>query len=230
VLRKTSEPTTDLAAAIGRLANLHILMGKLGECEKEDQEALRLRQNLGDPFQIARSQADLAVLYLAKRKYEKARDFARQAEAEFVTDGRSDVVDRLTARFTLAEALCFLKDCPSAIPILKAALEEAKTSLRPDDFPVGLSHFLLGYGYWKAGNVLEAGEYMERGTVLMNAQLGWGHPAYLSALNEYAMFLRENRQIEAANVVDRRIRQAEAVVDVHSMQRSQGMFGFAGLH
>jgi hypothetical protein len=30
--------------------------------------------------------------------------------------------------------------------------------------------------------------------------------------------------------VERRIRQAEAVVDFHSIQTAQGMFGISGLH
>jgi tetratricopeptide (TPR) repeat protein len=214
-----------LATAISQLANLHVTMGKIRESEREDQEALRLRQDIGDPLQIARSREDLAILYLAKQKYEKARDLARQAEAEFVTNGRASALDRITARFALAEALCSLKDCPSAIPLLKAALDEAKATLRPDDFSVALSNFLLGYSYWKSGNMSEAAEYLERGTVQMNTQFGWGHPVYLRALRHYAQFLHENQQVEAANVVERRIRQVEAVVDVHSIQTAQGMFG-----
>jgi tetratricopeptide (TPR) repeat protein len=179
---------------------------------------------------IARSRDDLAILYLAKQKYQKARDLARQAEAEFVKNVRADVVDRLTARFTLGEALCNLNDCPSAIPLLKAALDETKTALLTDDFTVGLNTFLLGYAYWKSGNISGAGEYMQRGTDRMSLQIGWGHPAYLKALRSYAEFLHTNRQVEAANVVERRIRQAEAVVDVHSIQTAQGMLGSDGLH
>jgi hypothetical protein len=64
----------------------------------------------------------------------------------------------------------------------------------------------------------------------MSLQLGWGHPAYLKALRCYAEFLHANRQGEAANVVERRIRQAEAVVDVHSIQTAQGTVGIDGLH
>jgi hypothetical protein len=64
----------------------------------------------------------------------------------------------------------------------------------------------------------------------MNTQLGWGHPSYLNALKCYAQYLHESRQLEAANVIERKIRQAEAVVDVHSIQTVQGMFGFDGLH
>jgi tetratricopeptide (TPR) repeat protein len=230
LLRSTSEARADLATAISQLACLHVMMGKFRESERENQEALRLRQDLGDQLLIARSQDDLAILYLAKQKYEKARDFARQAEAEFVRNGRADVLDRITARFTFGEALCYLKDCASAIPPLRAALDEAKAALAPDDFAIGFSNFILGYAYWKSGNISGAEEYMERGTVQMNAQLGWGHPAYLRALRCYAEFLHKNQQVEAANIVERRIRQAEAVVDVHSIQTAQGMFGIAGLH
>jgi tetratricopeptide (TPR) repeat protein len=230
LLRHTPEPGADLATAIAQLGSLHILMGKLGESEKEDQEALRLRQNVGDQLEIARSRSDLAILYLYEKKYAKGRDLARAAEAEFVTNGRANVVDRIIARFTLSEALCYLKDCPSAIPLLKTALDEASGTMLPDTFPVGLSNFLLGYAYWKSGNMSGAREYLERGTVQMSAQLGWGHPAYVRALKQYAQFLHEDRQVEAANVVERRIRQAEAVVDVHSIQPAQGMFGFAGVH
>jgi tetratricopeptide (TPR) repeat protein len=229
LLRGPSEPGAELATAISQLASLHATIGKLRESERENQEALTLEENLGDPLLIARSRDDLAILYLAKQKYQKARDLARQAEAEFVANVRADVLDRISARFTLAEALCNLKDCPSAIPLLKAALEETKTALHLDDFTVGLNNFLLGYAYWKSGNLSGAGDYMAAGTERMSLQLGWGHPTYLKALRCYAQFLHENRQSEAANVIERRIRQAEAVVDVHSIQTAQGMAGIDGL-
>jgi tetratricopeptide (TPR) repeat protein len=230
LLRPPSGPDAELATAIGQLASLHVTMGKFREGERENQEALRLGENLGDPLQIARSRDDLAILYLAKQKYQKARDLARQAEAEFAKNVRADVLDRITTRFTLAEALCNLKDCPSAIPLLKAALEETKSAQLLDDFTVGMNSFLLGYAYWKSGDMSGAGEYMARGTDRMSLQLGWGHPAFLKALRCYAQFLHENRQSEAANVVERRIRQAEAVVDVHSIQTAQGMVSVDGLH
>lgn len=228
LLRHPSDSAADLARAIGQLASLHITMGKLRESEKEGQEALRITLQFGDPLLIARSQDDLAILYLAKKKYDKARDMARQAEAEFARNGRADVLDRVTARITLAESLCNLSACPSAIPLLRAALEEAKAGLPADDFPIGLSDFLLGYAYWKSGNMTGAEQYLERGTTEMNRQLGWGHPAYVRALKCYSEFLHQDRREEAANLIERRIRQAEAVVDVHSLGTAQGMFD--GLH
>jgi len=180
-------------------------------------------------LQIARSRSDLAILYLTKQKNGKSRDLARQAAAEFAANERADALDRITARFTLSEAVCALKQCPSVIPLLKMALDEAKATLQPDDFSIGLGTYLLGYAYWKSGRMFEAEEYLKRGTAQMNVQLGWRHPVYLRALRGYAQFLRENQQIEVANIVERQIRQAEAVVNVHSIQTAQGMFGVEGL-
>jgi tetratricopeptide (TPR) repeat protein len=228
--RRVPEPSPELAEYLTELGSLHLAMGKLRECEKEELEGLKLREKLGDRLQIARSWNDLGELFLAQRKFQKARDVAQKAVAEVVTNNQSDVFDRTVARSVLSMSMCFLKDCPSAIPLLKAAIDDAKAKMRPDDFPIGLVDFLLGYAYWKSGNIPEAGQHLQDGTSAMNRQLGWGHPAYLDALKQYEQFLRETRQMEAADVIHHRIRQAEAVVDVHSIQTSQGMFGIDGLH
>ena len=69
LLRGPSEPRAELATAISQLASLHATIGKFRESERENQEALTLGENLGDPLLIARSRDDLAILYLAKQKY-----------------------------------------------------------------------------------------------------------------------------------------------------------------
>jgi tetratricopeptide (TPR) repeat protein len=229
LVRHAPEPSEELAAAIGGLGSLHVAMGKLRESEKEEQEGLRLREKLGDRVELARSWNDLAELSIAQHKYAKARDFAQKAIAEFVANEKANVYDRIVARSVLSLAICYLKACPSTIPVLKEAMDEAKAKLPSGDFTIGFGEFLLGFAYWKSGSMSEAGQHMQDGTAALNRQLGWGHPAYLNALKQYEQFLRENRQVEAANIVQRRIRQAEAVVDVHSIQTAQGMFDVGGL-
>ena len=154
-------------------------------------------------------------------------DFARKAVAEFSANGKADFSDKVAARLNLAQALCHMKECPSAIPVLKETVAMAKLAFRANDFPVGEAEFLLGFAYWRSGEMAGASEYMERGTTMMKAQLGWGHPTYLSALGKYAQFLSENRRGEEAKVVRGEIRRAEAVVDVRSLQASA--FSFGGL-
>jgi tetratricopeptide (TPR) repeat protein len=229
LFRQASEPGDGLAEAVVRLGSLHAIMERFGESEKEEMEALKLRQNLGDQLQIARSWDDLGGLYLAQHKYAKAKDIMQQAVTEFLSDGRATSFDRISSRYTLSLALCYLKDYQSAFPVVKAALDEANTTLQPNDLPVGFGDFLLGYIYWKFGDPARADEYMARGKAILADRLGWQHPTYLGVARQYARFLRENRRVEEAEAVERQIRQAEAVVDVGALQTQKGPYGLVGL-
>jgi tetratricopeptide (TPR) repeat protein len=229
LFRHSSGSNGDLAEAIGALGRLHVVTGAYSESEKEEQVALKIRKSLRDQLQIARSWDDLAALYLAQHKYAKARDFARQAVTEFVADARAESFDRVSARYTLSLALCYLKDYSSALPVVRTAVDEAKATLQPDELPVGFGEFLMGYVYWQSGDLAKAGGHMERGKAAIGERLGWEHSTYLDVSKQYARFLRENHQVEDAEVVERQIRQAEAAVDVRSLQTQKGAFSFAGL-
>jgi tetratricopeptide (TPR) repeat protein len=228
LLRRSPKSGDQLAEDINCLGSLHALTGKQRQAEKEEWEALKLRQNVGDSLGVARSWNSLAGLYLRKGKHAAARDFAQRALDEFLINTQANVVDRISSRFNLSMALCFTKDCPSAIPLLKDAIGLAQASYRPNDFPVGVGDFLLGFAYWKAGEPSGAAEYMKQGTAIMKEQLGWAHPTYLNAMSAYARFLRDTQRIEDAEAVEREIRTAEAVVNVHSIQ-TNGALSLAGL-
>jgi tetratricopeptide (TPR) repeat protein len=229
LFRHASEPGDGLAEAVTKLGSLHVVMGRFGESEKEEMEALKLRQNRGDQLQIARSWEDLGGLYLAQHKYAKAKDIAQQAVTEFLSDGKATSYDRISSRYTLSLALCYLKDYQSAFPVVKDALDEANSTQQPNDLPVGFGDFLLGYIYWKFGDPAKADEYMERGKAIMAERLGWQHPTYLGVARQYARFLRETRHVEEAEAVERQIRQAEAVVDVGALQTPKSAYGLVGL-
>lgn len=229
MFRRVAGDDRELATAFDSLAVLHITMGKLRESAKEEQESLRLREKLGDRLQLARSWNTLAALSLKQHKYEKARDFAEQAIAEFAVDKKSDEIDRVSSRYSLGMALCSLNDCVSALPVLKAGIDEARSASSAHDFPLCFGEFLLGYAYWKAGDMANAGREMQTGLTGMNDELGWKHPAYVAALGLYAKYLHQAKEVEAADDVERQIRQAEAVVDVHTLQSGQAALGFDGL-
>jgi tetratricopeptide (TPR) repeat protein len=229
LLRRNAELNGELATNINHLGLLHVEMGKMREAEREEMEALKLRQGIGDSLEIARSWNALSGLYFKERRYTPSRDLAQRALDEFSKNEEADAVDRISSRMNLSLALCYMKECPSAVPVLKDAVSIAKVSFRTNDFPIGESEFLLGFAYWKSGDVEGAKEQMEAGTSMMKVQLGWGHPAYLNALGQYARFLRENHRVEEAEAVERQIRRAEAVVDVHSIQ-TRDADSLAGLH
>jgi tetratricopeptide (TPR) repeat protein len=218
-----------LAEDINNVGLLHAEMGKLREAESEELEALKLREAAGDSLEIARSWNSLAGLYFRHRKYAAAGDFFRRAMNEFTVNQGAGIVDRVSSRFGLAQALCAMNDCSSAIPLLKDGIDIARTECRPGDYPIGMGEYFLGLAYWRSGNLFEAGQHLEQGTAIMKEQLGWGHPAYLNALKQYAQFLRKSRRPEDAKAVERQIRLAEDVVDVHSIQTRKGVDALAGL-
>lgn len=230
LLRREEASKKELAKALSQLGNLHVEMGKLRESEKEGQEALRLGEELGDKLQIAHSWDDLAALSLAQHKYEKARDFARQAVAEFAANEGPELFDAISARYTLALAYCHLKDYASAISLLTTAVDEVRAKMQGQHIPIGFGEFLLGYALWKSGDTSSARGHLEDGVAALREQLGWGHPTYLRVLGYYSQFLHETRQMEAAKDVDRQIRRAEAIVDVRSLETRAGANGFDGLH
>jgi tetratricopeptide (TPR) repeat protein len=229
LLRRDETSKKELVTAIGDLGNLHVVMGKLRDSEKEDQEALRLAEELGDKVAIAQSWDNLAALALAQHKYERARDFAQKAAAEFVANERSEPFDVISARYTLALADCHLGDYGHAIPLLTDAVDEAKTKMQARDLPAGFGEFLLGYALWKSGDTSAARAHLEEGIAVVKEQLGWGHPVYLRMLGHYAQYLRETRRVEAANDVMREIRRTEDVVDVRSLETRSTANGFDGL-
>jgi tetratricopeptide (TPR) repeat protein len=230
LFRRASATNDELATALSNLGSMHVARGKLRDGEKEEMEALRLRQETRDPLLIARSESDLATLYLAQHKLEKAKDSAERSLHEVTTNGRADTLDRTYARYTYSMALCASNHCPEAIPVLTEAVSDAKATMQPGDFPIGCGEFLLGFAYWKSGNSASAAQYMGEGTAAMKEQLGWGHPIYLNALGKYAQVLRENRRGEEAKVLQREIQRAEAVVDVRSLETKTSAFSFASLH
>ena len=223
LLRGHAESSRELADDMDFLGSLHGVMGKLRQAEREGLESVRLWEGLGDSLGIARSWSTLSGIYFRQKKYEISMDFARKAVAELSGNKEANFSDRVAARLNLAQALCHTKECPSAIPLLKDTIAMAKLAFRANDFPVGEAEFLLGFAYWKTGDVAGAYEFMKQGVATMKEQLGWGHPAYLNSLANYAQFLRENRRVEDAEVVERQIRQTEAVVDVHAIQKPGGV-------
>jgi hypothetical protein len=102
---------------------------------------------------------------------------------------------------------------------LQQGIEQAKVNYGENSLPVGMGYYQLGITYWRDGSTVEAARWLERGIGLMKVELNWGHPTYISALKEYAKFLRKYGTEEAAVAVEREVRQAEAKVDVSTMAK-----------
>jgi tetratricopeptide (TPR) repeat protein len=217
-------PQDELAEEIGHLAVLHVAMGELREAERNQMEALAIRESVGDPTGIALTWNDLADLYIKNRQYKKALDYAQRAMDVLADRPDLSTSDRIAVRQTLAFALCGVGNCEKAIPLLKDALELSKSSFGADSLPVGIDEYLLGYAYWQSGNLHDAAEWMGQGIARMKVDLGWGHTIYVNALRQYAKFLQKTGQTEAAASADIEVHQAEALVDARSFTKRPDTF------
>ena len=228
LFRRDGASNAELATALADTGSMHNAMGKMRESEKEEKEALQIRETLNDQLQIARSRGDLAALAVAQQKYERGRDLAQQAVAEFITNPKAQPSDLITARYILALAYCHLKDYAQAIPLLAKATEDAQIKAK-SELTVGFGEFLLGYAYWRSGDAASANGHMGEGIARMKSELGWGHPSYLNALSYYAKFLRDTKHVEMAEATEREIRRAQSTVDVRALDTRTGMAAFNGL-
>jgi hypothetical protein len=130
--------------------------------------------------------------------------YAELAVERLVPDGGESAAtaeQKMTALTYLALSRCAAHRCADAQPALKRAMTIAEASYSEKSFPAAYIRFLEGYAEWKRGDQHTAAKMMKSGTEGMEAQLGWGHPTYVSALGQYGDFLTAtHRNAEAAEV------------------------------
>lgn len=211
-----SGPPKELADEISFLSVVHVAAGEMHEAEKEQLEAQRLRESSGSPTEIARGWSDLADVYLKERKFKQALELAQRSIKVIGDSAAVNGSDRILVRQTLGTAMCERHECEQAIPILKDAIELSSKTYGPDSLAVGLAEYLLGTAYWHKGDLVDAADCLQRGTERMKRDLGWGHPSYVDAMANYAKFLRQRGQLEAAANAESEVVKARSVVDVRS--------------
>jgi tetratricopeptide (TPR) repeat protein len=210
-------PQGELADALSHLSVLHALMGQERQAEKDQSRALEVREAEGDPIGIARTRIDAATLYYRNKHYAKALDYAQRAMAVVGNNPNVAADARIAAQQALGFSLCAVGRCNEAVPLLKNALELARTNYGPQSLSVGLATFALGYGAWRSGDVDDATRWMGEGIARMKVDLGWGHVLYVNSLHQYEQFLRQTRQNEAAVKVEREMNTLGGTVDVRAL-------------
>ena len=224
VLLRQYGPQDQLAEEIGHLAELHIATGNLRQAEKEQLEALNVRASIGDPAGMALTWTDLASLYMKERQYKKAADYGQRAFAVIGDNPAISPADRIAVRQVLGSALCETHDPARAIPMAKDAVAVAQNIYGTDSLSAGIAAYILGNTYWRCGDLVDAATWLQQGTTRMKADLGWGHPVYLQAMENYARFLQVRGQTEAAAAAESEVRQAAAVVDARTLTARTSAF------
>jgi tetratricopeptide (TPR) repeat protein len=222
-LLKTGDRIT-LANVMDGMGTMYVETGKYAKASPLEREALAIRGAQKDSVGIGRSWMHLAMLSLGKRDIADAATYAEMAVERLVPERAGHEVqnaatpeEKMTALIYLSLVRCAQGVCAAALPELKLARGLAQASRGEETFPVAFTDFILGYVYWKSGDNRSAAGLMKSGTAGMEAQLGWGHPTYISAMKQYEAFLKQTRRNAEAAEVRRKIvsiqashRQAEA--------------------
>ena len=112
--------------------------------------------------------------------------------------------------------------------MLKDAVELSISSFGDDSPKLGYPEYVLGFGYWHCGEWGRAAEWLNRGTTRMKADFGWDRSLYLNAMRQYARFLRQSGQLEAAISAETVVNQADALVDARTLSGMAQGFRSAG--
>jgi tetratricopeptide (TPR) repeat protein len=185
-------------------------MGNVKEAEREESNALKIREQTGLSSDLSRSWYHLAVLYLREHRSQKAKEFAERAVDALLANSSAAPEDRIGSLFVLGAILCQSHAYPQAIAKIQSALEIANATYGSEKFPTGLGAFLLGYVDWKNGDSASADKLMRRGTEILSKELGWEHPAYLCVMAQYARFLRAERRHDLARAVEQQVKSMRA--------------------
>ena len=186
-----------LANMMDCMGTMYVQMGRFADAEELERKALAIRQEKNDLLGVGLSWMHLAMLSLGKRESADGEMYAELAVEKLIPDkGQSaaTVEQKMTALTYLALARCAAHECKDAMTPLKRASTIAKESYSERSFPVAYIRFLEGYVDWKRGHKPAAASLMKSGTEAMEVQLGWEHPTFISAMEQYEGFLVETRR------------------------------------
>lgn len=204
---------SDLATAIDGLGTVYMETGNLSEAEHAELKALKIRMDTSLQLDTARSWYHLATLYLTEHHVWKAKNLAQRAFDTFSANVSAAPEDTIGSLLVLASSLRQSHKYPEAIARMQYAVQMSKEAYGPDSFPTGFSTFLLGYTYWKDGDLLSADELMRHGAEIIDMKLGWQHPSHLLIMTQYARFLRDDRRAEAAQAIEQRVMKERAELE-----------------
>lgn len=199
-----TEDSKTLANVMDCMGTMYVEIGQFSQAEQLEQKALVLRKEQKDQLGIGLSWMHLAMLSLGKMDYANGEMYAELAVERLVDDHKESEAtpeEKMTALTYLALARCAGHACSGAVSPLRKAVKIAEGSNSGQSFPAAYIEYLEGYADWKLGKNGDAAKLMQSGTKGMEAQLGWGHPTYVSALRQYEAFLvATRRNSEAAEV------------------------------
>jgi tetratricopeptide (TPR) repeat protein len=203
-----------LADALDSMGTMYVETGDYAKAAPLENQALAMREAGNDSIGVGRSWMHLAMLSLGEKDASSAARYTQMAVQRLVhreaQDGSAGTPEeQMTALIGLALARCAQGTFQGAIDPLKRAHRLALEDKDAGDFPAGYTDFLLGYAEWRESDNRQAAQLMKKGTAGIEAELGWGHPTYISVMTQYETFLEQAGQFTEAAAVRTRLAQIQ---------------------
>jgi len=185
------------ADVLDHMGTMYAQSGQPDKAEPLERRALALRATAGDAESIGVSHTHLTALLLAKGDLRGAETEATSAVNLLVPELSPAAIhsavpeEKMTALINRALVRCAANSFPAALADLRLALSIAHANYPDNSLPVGYLHTLVGYTYWKSGDLPAAAASMRKGTQELSAAIGQSHPVYLRALSQYETVLTE---------------------------------------
>lgn len=200
----TDAPTTALyAAVLDQLGTLYRIYGRIPEALNCRRKALALRQQLGDPLEIARSKSHLAELALMSRKYKDALATANQAYesmTQLQDPRKADLPSTLIIR---SYAECALHKCDRGLKDAQQALAISRKAFKADSVSVGAALIAVGSAELKSGATVDAANSVHQALQIFKLQFTAADPRLNYAMLLYRdCLLAQHLKREARDIDD----------------------------
>jgi tetratricopeptide (TPR) repeat protein len=203
-LLSADTPATALYAdVLDQLGALYRIYDRIPEALSCRRKALALREQMGDPLEVARSKSHLAELALMSRKFKDAFGSAGEAYEIMVRLQDPDKTDLISALVVRSYAECALHKCDRAVEDARQAVAMSRNAFGAESMPMGAALIALGSAALKTGATEEAANSMRQALQILKVQLTPADPRLNYAMSQYRdCLLAQNQRREAQEIDD----------------------------
>ena len=190
------------AAVLDQFGTLYRIYGRIPEALNCRRKALALRQQLGDPLEVARSKSHLAELALMSRKYKDAlatADQAYESMTQLQDPQKADLTSTLIIR---SYAECALRKCDRGLEDAQQALAISREVFKVDSVPLGAALMAVGSAELKSGATVGAANSMRQALQIFKLKFTAADPRLSYAMQQYRDCLLAQHQKREAREID----------------------------
>lgn len=197
------------ATTLDNLGTLYLVYGRLKEAERYNRMGARVREGLGYPLDLARSEEHLAEIDLAKHRFKQSESEAAEALEVMRAQNDQEPLDMIGALNALAFTHCLRGRCAEGMKAAGEAYDLAQRNFGAASMPAAHAKMAVGFASWKSGMRDDADRAMRSAIETMRAQEEPAGRSLLLALMEYRNYLKEERREVDAEVVERELATAK---------------------